>query len=54
MMWLESGGVGAWVVTGASEASEETKHWRGKRLFVNNGLPLQCFICSEPSAASGL
>ena len=23
---------------GASEASEETKLWRGKRLFVNNGL----------------
>ena len=39
---------------GASEASEETKHWRGKRLFVNNGLPLQSFVCSEPSNASGL
>ena len=37
---------------GASEASEETKHWRGKRLFVNNGLPLQCFVRSEPSDAS--
>ena len=33
---------------GASEASEETKHWRSKRFFVNNGLPLQCFVCSEP------
>ena len=38
--------------TGASEASEETKHWRGKPLFVNNGLPLQCFVCSEHSDAS--
>ena len=37
---------------GASEASEETKHWRGKRLFVNHDLPLQCFVCSEPSDAS--
>ena len=37
---------------GASEGSEETKHWRGKRLFVNNDLPLQCFVCSEPSDAS--
>ena len=37
--------------TGASEGSEETKHWGGggKPLFVNNGLPLQCFVCSEPS-----
>ena len=32
---------------GASEASEETKHWRGKRLFVNNGLPLQCFVAQN-------
>ena len=40
-------------IQGASEASEETKHWRGKRLFVNNGLPLQCFVCSEPADAAG-
>ena len=38
---------------GVSETSEETKHWRGKRLFVNNDLPLQCFVCSEPSDATG-
>ena len=37
---------------GASEAFVKKKHWRGKRLFVNNGLPLQCFVCSEPSDAS--
>ena len=37
---------------GLSEASKETKHWRGKGLCVNNGLPLQCFVCSEPSDAS--
>ena len=37
---------------GASEGSEETKHWRGKRLFVNNGMPLQCFVYSQPSDAS--
>ena len=37
----------------ASEASEETRHWRGiKRLLVNNELPLQCFVCSEPSDTS--
>ena len=30
---------------------DETKHWRGKPLVVNNGLPLQCFVCSEPSDA---
>ena len=28
------------------------KALEGKRLFVNNGLPLQCFVCSEPSDAS--
>ena len=39
-------------VAGVSAASEETKHWRGKRLFVNNGLPLQCFVCSEPADVS--
>ena len=38
--------------TGASEGSEEIKQWRGKRLFVNNGLPIQCFVCSQPSDAS--
>ena len=35
---------------GASEGSEETKHWRGKPLVMNNGL-LQWFLCSEPSDA---
>ena len=40
------------VCTGASEGSEETKHWRGKQLFVNIDLPLQCFVYSEPSDAS--
>ena len=42
--------------TRASEGSQETKHWWGKPLFVNNGLegglPLQCFVCSEPSDTS--
>ena len=38
----------------ASEVgTEETKHWRDKPLFENNGLPLQCFVCSEPSDAPG-
>ena len=36
-----------WLPSGATEGSEETKHWRGKRLFVNNGLPLQCFVCQN-------
>ena len=38
---------------GASEGSEETKHWRGKS-FVNYGLPLQCYVCSLPSDAPAL
>ena len=35
----------------ASEGSEQTKHWRGKPLFTNNHLPLQCFVSSEASDA---
>ena len=35
------------LLAGASEASEETKHWRGMRLFVNNGLPLQCLFAQN-------
>ena len=35
----------------ASEGSEQTKHWRGKPLFTNNRLPLQCFVSSEASDA---
>ena len=37
----------------ASEGSEQTKHWRGKPLFTNNRLPLQCFVSSEASDAPG-
>ena len=37
----------------ASEGCEQTKHWRGKPLFTNNRLPLQCFVSSEPSDAPG-
>ena len=40
----EGGGGGA----GASEASEKTKHWRGKRLFVNNGLPSNALFAQNP------
>ena len=36
----------------ASEGSEQTKHWRGKPLFTNNRLPLQCLVSSEASDAS--
>ena len=32
--------------SGAPEVSEETEHWRGKPLFVNNSLPLQCIFFS--------
>ena len=39
--------------TKASEGSEQTKQWRGKSLFTNNRLPLQCFVSSEPSDAPG-
>ena len=39
----------------ASEGSEQTKHWRGKPLFTNNRLPLQCFdnVSSEASRRPG-
>ena len=37
--------------TGTSEGPKQTKHWRGKPLFTKNGLPLQCFVSSEPSDA---
>ena len=30
---------------GASDGSEETKHWRGKRLFVNNDLHRPSMLC---------
>ena len=39
--------------SGASEGSEQTKHWRSKSLSTNNRLPLQCFVLSEPSDAPG-
>ena len=29
-------------------------NWKGKPLFTNNGLPLQCFPQSEPSDAETL
>ena len=32
---------------GATEGSEKIKHWRGKRLFVDNDLPLQCFVAQN-------
>ena len=43
-----------WIMTEASEGSEQTKHWRGKPLFTNNRLPLQRFVSSEASDAPGL
>ena len=39
------------MLAGALEGSEQTEHWRGKPLFTNNGLPLQCVVSSEPSGA---
>ena len=41
-------------IAGASEGSEQTTHWRGKLLFVHNGLLLQCFVSSEPSDAPAI
>ena len=36
----------------APERSAKTKHWRGRALFTNNGLPLQCFVFVKRSGAS--
>ena len=51
--WFECIWYTSLMEAGASEGSEQTKHWRGKPLFTNNGLPIQYFVSSEPSDAPG-
>ena len=42
-----------YISTGASEGFEQSTYWRGKLLFTNNDLHLQCFVSSEASNALG-